>query len=48
MVTPNGGEFWLLSEPSATRTELISWTMSDDVPYPLGPGPGQHARLYDN
>jgi Domain of unknown function DUF11/Kelch motif/Galactose oxidase, central domain len=34
VLTPSGGEFWLLSSPEAggePRSELIAWSMSDDT-----------------
>lgn len=30
LITPNGGEFWRLSEPDVPSTETIEWTMSDN------------------
>ncbi len=29
--TPNGGEYWLLSGDDEPRTEIVTWTMSDNV-----------------
>ncbi len=31
VVSPSGGEYWLLSDPGAANTEVVTWSMSDNV-----------------
>lgn len=31
VIAPGGGEYWLLSSPDKIRTEVVTWSMSDNV-----------------
>ena len=31
VVSPSGGEYWILSQPGATNTEVVTWSMSDNI-----------------
>ena len=31
VISPSGGEYWLLSQSGATNTEVVTWSMSDNI-----------------